>query len=228
MKCCCAKGNAATTSVLIASLVPILVISMSDREPEAAGVAAEAQPVIRSEQADHHPADVLHYVMNRIDGEPEELEIYRGKVVLMVNVASKCGLTPQYEALEELYQRYKDEGFVVIGFPANDFRGQEPGTNEEIAQFCSLEYGVTFPMFEKIVVTGENKHPLYKQLEELPEPLGGEPRWNFTKFLIDESGHVVERFEPRVAPDDPRVTVAIDHLLGREEHTGSIPASPGG
>ncbi|MEQ8770639.1 MAG: glutathione peroxidase [Phycisphaerales bacterium] len=215
MKCCCTKGTSATmTSVLLASLVPIWVVAISDRdEPDSAGASREVAP---AEPAKHHPADVLHYEMNRIDGEPEKLETYRGKVVLLVNVASRCGLTPQYEVLEKLYKERKDEGLVILGFPANDFRGQEPGTNAEIAQFCSLEYGVTFPMFEKIEVTGEDKHPLYAQLEELPEPLGGEPKWNFTKFLVDRRGRVVERFEPRVAPDDERVIDAIDRLLAQK------------
>ncbi|GJM19059.1 MAG: glutathione peroxidase [Phycisphaeraceae bacterium] len=169
--------------------------------------------------APQHPADVLRYEMNRIDGTLENLDDYRGSVVLIVNTASECGLTPQYEALETIYKERKDRGFVVLGFPANEFMGQEPGSNEEIAAFCTERFDVSFPMFEKIVVKGEGTHPLYKQLAELPEPLGGEPKWNFTKFLVDRRGKVVARFEPRVKPDDERVIEAIERLLSQKPAT---------
>ncbi len=227
MKCCCTKGLSTTlTAVVLASFLPVWAVAMGDAgEPKPAGAVPGS---VAAEPAKRHVADVLHYEMRRIDGEPQKLEVYRGRVVLMVNVASRCGLTPQYEALEKLYKERKDEGLVVLGFPANDFRGQEPGTNAEIAEFCSLEYGVTFPMFEKIEVTGEDKHPLYAQLEELPEPLGGEPKWNFTKFLIDRRGRVVERFEPRVSPDDERVIDSIERLLAQKSPDAPVPAGPGG
>ena len=163
---------------------------------------------------------MLGYELNRLDGTPEKLESYKGRVVLMVNVASKCGLTPQYEALEALYEERKDFGLVVLGFPANNFAGQEPGTNAEIAEFCSSTYGVKFPMFEKIDVIGEDANPLYKQLAAQPEPIGGEPKWNFTKFLVNRAGEVVARFEPRVAPDDEKLLEAIERLLAETPEEG--------
>ncbi|MBZ0172654.1 MAG: glutathione peroxidase [Phycisphaerales bacterium] len=152
--------------------------------------------------------------MRRLDGTPEKLEKYKGKVVLLVNVASKCGLTPQYEGIEALYREHKDQGLVVLGFPANNFMGQEPGSNEQIAEFCRAKYDVTFPMFEKISVKGDDTHPLYKQLAAQAEPIGGEPKWNFTKFLLDREGRVVARFEPRVKPTNEKLTGKIGELLG--------------
>ncbi len=165
--------------------------------------------------AETSPADafVLKYEMKRLGGTTENLEKYRGKVVLMVNTASKCGLTPQYKALEAMYREYKDRGFVILGFPANNFAGQEPGTNEQIAEFCTGKYDVTFPMFEKISVKGDDAHPLYRQLAALPEPLGGEPKWNFTKFLLNRDGEVVARFGPRTRPESKKVRAKIESLL---------------
>jgi glutathione peroxidase len=154
-------------------------------------------------------SSVLDLTMHRIDGTPQPLSAYRGQVVLVVNVASKCGLTKQYAALETLYAGKKDEGLVVLGFPANDFMGQEPGTNEEIAAFCSTEYGVTFPMFQKIVVTGDDAHPLFRALTAQSEA----PTWNFTKYLLDREGNLVHRFDPRTTPDDPALRAEIDRLL---------------
>jgi glutathione peroxidase len=156
---------------------------------------------------------VIDLTMKRLDGGEQALSEYQGKVLLLVNVASKCGLTPQYEALETLHETYGERGFSVIGFPANDFRGQEPGTDEEIAEFCSATYGVQFPMFSKVVVTGEEKHPLYQYLTTLPEPVGGEVTWNFQKYLVDREGNVVKMFSPRITPDDPEVVGAIESLL---------------
>ena len=162
--------------------------------------------------ADETPG-ILGFTMDTIEGTPQQLGEYRGDVIMVVNVASRCGLTPQYEALQELYDRYRGEGFTILGFPANNFGGQEPGTNKQIAEFCSDTYGVSFPMFAKISVKGDDAHPLYRSLAELPSPLGGEPRWNFTKFLIDREGRVVERFEPQTAPDARQVTAQIEALL---------------
>jgi glutathione peroxidase len=159
---------------------------------------------------------VLGYSMKRIDGTEESLETYKGKVVLIVNVASKCGYTPQYEGLEKLYKDKKDAGLVVLGFPANNFRSQEPGSNKDIAEFCSSKFGVTFPMFEKISVTGSDQHPLYKQLAAQAAPIGGDPKWNFTKFLVDRHGNVVARFDSKVKPDDAEVTKKIDELLAQK------------
>lgn len=173
-----------------------------------------------------------------ITGEGSSLANYRGKVLLIVNVASKCGLTPQYDALEKLYARFKDSGFVVLGFPANDFAGQEPGSNEDIQTFCKTTFNVDFPLFSKIAVTGVETHPLYKALiavrptatgpgrEAFRENLTGylkqhnavtnpEPGilWNFEKFLVDRNGNVVDRFSPDVLPDDPTVIAAIESAL---------------
>jgi len=132
----------------------------------------------------------------------------------MVNVASKCGYTPQYSALESTYEKYKDQGFVILGFPANNFGAQEPGTNAEIKTFCSTKYNVTFPMFSKISVKGSDTAPLYQFLTEKANPtLAGEIKWNFTKFLVDRNGKVVQRFEPAVTPDSPEVLAAIEKLL---------------
>ncbi|MBL4591114.1 MAG: glutathione peroxidase [Phycisphaerales bacterium] len=160
-------------------------------------------------------AYVLHHTVEMIGGELESLEQYKGRVVLMVNVASKCGYTRQYEGLEALYRKYKDGGLVVIGFPANDFGAQEPGTNEEIAEFCSSKFDVTFPMAAKIHVKGDEVAPLYKQLNAQPAPIGGEPEWNFTKFLVARDGRVVDRFSTKTELDDPGLISALEeHLAG--------------
>lgn len=159
------------------------------------------------------PAYVLGFTMDRIDGTPEPLSDYKGKVVLIVNVASRCGFTPQYTALEKLYGDKKNKGLVILGFPANNFAHQEPGTNEEIAQFCTSKFGVTFPMFAKISVKGDDQHPLYKQLTAQPSPVGGEVKWNFQKYLVDRSGRVVAMYGPPTKPDDAALVAKIDELL---------------
>ena len=143
-------------------------------------------------------------------GKPRSLCEFTGKVVLVVNTASQCGYTPQYEGLEALYKRYRQRGFVVVGFPSNDFGGQEPGTNREVAEFCKLNYGVSFPMFEKIAVTGPAASPLYAALAQRA---GSAPRWNFHKYLIDRDGNRVTSFGSEVAPADPRVTRQIERML---------------
>jgi glutathione peroxidase len=155
------------------------------------------------------PGTIYAYTMDRIDGQPESLEDYKGKVVLVVNVASKCGFTPQYAGLEKLYESKKGRGFVILGFPANNFMGQEPGTNDQIKQFCTSEYGVTFPMFAKISVKGADQAPLYRMLSGESE----EPSWNFTKYLIGKDGKLVRRFGPRTTPADPELVNEIDRLL---------------
>ena len=159
------------------------------------------------------PESIYDFSLNRIDGTPQSLGEYRGKVVLLVNVASKCGYTPQYEGLEALYERYRGRGLVVLGFPANDFGAQEPGSNVEIAEFCRATWSVRFPMFEKIHVKGEDQHPLYAWLTSRPDPIGGEIDWNFQKFLVDRDGNVVERVAPRIEPQDPAVLGTIESLL---------------
>ena len=148
-----------------------------------------------------------------IDGKDTKLDAYKGKVVLIVNVASKCGLTPQYKSLEALYQKYKDKGLVVLGFPCNQFGSQEPGTNEEIKEFCSSKYSVTFPLFDKIDVNGEKRHPLYVALAGKESPFPGDIKWNFGKFLIGQDGKILKRFESRTAPDAAEVTEAIEAAL---------------
>jgi glutathione peroxidase len=185
------------------------------------------------------PTAIYDIPVHRITGEGLSLADYRGKVLLVVNVASKCGLTKQYDALEKLYLRFKDAGLVNLGFPANDFGGQEPGSNEEIQAFCSTTFNVTFPMFQKIAVTGPDTNPLYQALiaaqpkaigpgrdgfrEKLDQFMSGmgtssnpEPGilWNFEKFLINRDGAVIARFSPDVTPDDPTVIAAIEAALG--------------
>jgi glutathione peroxidase len=186
------------------------------------------------------PAPVQDIPVNRITGEGTSLAEFRGKVLLVVNVASQCGLTPQYEALVKLYHRFKDSGLVVLGFPANDFGAQEPGSNEEIQAFCKTTFAVDFPIFQKIAVTGPATHPLYQALIAAQPKATGDTRaamrenlkgflaskhngattnpepgilWNFEKFLIDRNGNVVARFSPEVLPDDPAVISAIESAL---------------
>lgn len=151
-----------------------------------------------------------------LDGsEHPSLADQKGKLTLVVNVASKCGLTPQYTALEEIHERYADRGFSVLGFPCNQFGGQEPGSSEEIATFCSTTYGVTFPMFEKIDVNGDDRHPAYVELTAAADDEGnaGDVQWNFEKFLVSPEGQVIRRFRPMTAPDAPEVVEAIEANL---------------
>ncbi len=150
-----------------------------------------------------------------LSGEPSSLADLKGKTLLLVNVASKCGLTPQYEGLERLHERFADRGFSVLGFPCNQFMGQEPGTPEEIAEFCSMTYGVTFPLFEKIDVNGEARHPLYGALTEVADAEGtaGDIQWNFEKFLVDPNGEIVARFRPTTDPEAAEVVTAIETSL---------------
>src|SRR5271154_1780740 len=162
-------------------------------------------------------SSVYEFTLNSIDGQPAPLAAYKGKVLLVVNVASKCGFTPQYTALEGLYRKYKDQGLVVVGFPANNFMSQEPGTDEEIKDFCKRTYEVDFPMYSKVSVKGEDKAPVYKFLtdKETNPTTGGEIKWNFTKFLVDRDGKVIARFEPAVKPDAQPVVDAIEAALKR-------------
>ncbi len=152
-------------------------------------------PVLRHAEQPQGSAYVLGFKMKLIDGKEQDLSAYKGKVVVIVNVASKCGFTSQYAGLQKLYDDKKDKGLVILGFPANNFGGQEPKGNKDIATFCSDTYHVTFPMFEKISVKGSDQAPLYKKLSEQPAPVGGDPKWNFTKFVVDRSGSVVARFD---------------------------------
>src|SRR6202050_185479 len=157
---------------------------------------------------------IYSFTLNSIDGKPAPLADYKGKVVLIVNVASQCGYTPQYTALEAIYEKYKDQGFVILGFPANNFGAQEPGTNEEIKTFCTRKFSVTFPMYSKISVKGADQAPLYTYLtKETGTGIAGDIKWNFTKFLVDREGKVIQRFEPAVTPDSKEVTAAIEKQL---------------
>lgn len=151
--------------------------------------------------------------LKSIDGKDVSLNDYKGKVMLIVNVASKCGKTPQYAQLEELNKEFKKEGLAVLGFPCNDFGGQEPGSLDEIKEFCSTKYKVTFPMFDKVVVKGADKHPLYQILSGPESPFPGDVKWNFGKFLVGRDGKILKRFEPGVKPDAPEVTDAIKAAL---------------
>ncbi len=179
--------------------------------------------------------DIQEIPFTTIDGKSSSLADLAGNVVLVVNVASKCGLTPQYEALEALYESKRDDGFAIIGFPANNFQGQEPGTNEEIVEFCTTNYAVQFPLAAKISVVGDDQHPLYQQLTAAIPHAEGQPEafrerlqgfkiattedpdilWNFEKFLVAKDGTVVRRFAPSMTPDDPVITAAIDEQLAR-------------
>jgi glutathione peroxidase len=161
-------------------------------------------------------SDLLDLPVTTLDGEPTTLgALTGGRAALVVNVASRCGLTPQYTGLEKLHEEYADRGFTVLGVPCNQFMGQEPGTSEEIAEFCSATYGVTFPMTEKVEVNGPDAHPLYQRLTEVPDATGeaGDVQWNFEKFLLDGSGQVVGRFRPRTEPEAHAIRAAIESIL---------------
>jgi len=155
-------------------------------------------------------SSIHEFTMNNIDGQATPLASMKGKAVLVVNVASQCGYTPQYAGLQALYEKYKGQGLVIIGVPANNFGGQEPGTNEDIKQFCSRKYSVTFPIMAKVSVKGDDKTPLYQYLTSTT---GGEVKWNFTKFLVGKDGKPVQRFESGVSPDSPELAAAIEKAL---------------
>ena len=163
------------------------------------------------------PHSIYDFTLRSIDGDHVSLKSYHGKVVLLVNVASKCGFTPKYAGLEAVYEKYKDRGLVIVGIPANNFAQQEPGTNEEIKKFCSNKYNVSFPMMAKVSVLGDDKTPLYQFLTDptANPKIGGDIKWNFTKFLFDRHGKPVARFEPAVKPDSPEVAAAIEAALGK-------------
>ena len=190
----------------------------------AAGAVALAKPgdqkdvVKEPSKVSAKEASALDFKVKSIDGKDVNLSDYKGKVVLMVNTASKCGLTPQYKGLQALYDKYKDRGLVVIGFPANNFGGQEPGSEAQIKEFCTTKYNVSFPMMSKISVKGDDKHPLYQFLTEgkAGEDFKGDIEWNFAKFLVDRNGNVMARFSARTAPDAPQVTESVEKALDAE------------
>ncbi|MCE9589652.1 MAG: glutathione peroxidase [Planctomycetes bacterium] len=179
--------------------------------------AAQTQPAQTPSQEKHTVPPALNFTVKNIEGKPVNLADYQGKVVLMVNVASKCGLTPQYKGLEGLNEKFGAKGLKVLGFPANNFGAQEPGSEAEIKTFCTTNYGVKFDMFSKISVKGEDKHPLYKYLTEQDAigKKGGDITWNFEKFLLNRKGEVVARFSPKTAPDAPEVVKAIETELAK-------------
>ncbi|MGV6813809.1 MAG: glutathione peroxidase [Phycisphaerales bacterium] len=229
MMCCCknSMGSKIGAGAMIAIFLPAWLAThghqQSPAQKDGAAISTVAMQV--NEPANKEKVkekkvvskDVLGYEMEMIDGTTQSLEQFRGKVVLMVNVASKCGLTPQYEGLEVLYRQYEKDGLVVIGFPANDFNGQEPGTNEDIKAFCTGKYDVTFPMAAKIHVKGKEAHPLYKQLAAQPKPIGGAPEWNFAKFLVNRKGEVVERYPSRTPPTDEKLIKSVEKLLFEDD-----------
>jgi glutathione peroxidase len=161
----------------------------------------------------HAAGSIYDIPLKDIDGKDATLKPYAGKVMLIVNVASKCGFTPQYTALEATYQKYSEQGLVVCGFPCNQFGAQEPGTDAEIKEFCTSKYSVTFPMFDKLEVNGDNRHPLYVALAGTDSPFPGNIKWNFTKFLIGRDGKILARFDSKVKPDSDEVTKAIEAAL---------------
>src|SRR5665213_2813639 len=167
-------------------------------------------PEVFAMPATTQPSGPLDFTVTNIDGQPTDLSQYKGKVVLIVNVASKCGFTPQYAGLEALYKKYQDQGFVILGFPANNFKSQEPGTNAEIKQFCTGKYNVTFPMMAKISVKGDGKAPLYQYLTEAPTAkFPGDITWNFNKFLVGRDGQVIARYTSKVKPTDDEIDGAV-------------------
>ncbi len=184
--------SAMSSFILLLALLPMLLLQV---------VSAQA-------------ADTLYSIpLKDIDGQPASLNAYKGKVMLIVNVASKCGYTPQYAGLEATYKKYKDKGLVILGFPCNQFGGQEPGTDEEIKQFCSRKYQVGFPLFDKIEVNGNNRHALYAALAGDDSPFPGNIKWNFTKFLVGREGKILSRFDSKVKPESPEVVQAIETAL---------------
>jgi len=188
---------------IVSALLVALLLMQAAEKSNAKEKQMEPQPALYS------------FTMKTIDGKDKSLSDYKGKVLMIVNVASKCGHTPQYKGLEALYEKYKDRGFVILGFPANNFLWQEPGTNEEIKKFCTLTYGVKFDMFAKISVKGSDQSPLYHYLTE-ESPVQGSVKWNFQKYLVDRKGNVVEKFAPGTEPTEKEVSAAIEKLLAEK------------
>lgn len=207
---------------LAVSILSVSVL-LASASCEQEGPQAEEPPTSAMEPADETASQVsgtpiYRFEMDNIDGTPVNLDTYSGKVLLLVNVASKCGYTPQYAGLQQLYEKYRDEGLVVLGFPANNFGSQEPGTDDEIQAFCTTNYNVTFPMFSKISVKGDDIHPLYAYLTsaESDPQLAGPITWNFNKFLIGRDGSVIGRYDSKVEPLSPELTGDIESALAKK------------
>lgn len=181
------------------------------RTPE--GVEPKTETPAKETKPEAETTYVLGHTVKDIDGVDVDLASYKGKVLLVVNVASKCGFTPQYLGLQELYTQYKDQGLVVLAFPSNDFGNQEPGSEKEIKELCTAKYKVDFPMFSKVKVIGAEAHPFFKQLAEQKAPAGGEPKWNFNKYLIDRKGNAVEHFESGMKPTSDELKKKVENLL---------------
>ncbi len=200
---------------LVAGAVVLTGVSLFAARPAYLDNVVKAPTKAPAVSKDGKPASPLDFTVQDINGKDTNLSQYKGKVVMIVNVASKCGYTPQYEQLEAVYKKYADKGFVILGFPANNFNGQEPGTNEEIQTFCKSKFGVTFPMMSKISVLGPDKAPLYQFLTEKPTAgdFAGEIGWNFNKFIVDRNGNLIARYNSKVKPDDKMVTEEIEKAL---------------
>ncbi|GAB5465803.1 MAG: hypothetical protein Kapaf2KO_12390 [Candidatus Kapaibacteriales bacterium] len=204
---------------LIISSIGIFSASCSEKENEEGDVyetmaySEEAETLTLNQENTEMANNIYDFEVTTLSGESQKLSDYSGKVLLIVNTASECGYTPQYEGLQKVYEQYKEKGFEVLAFPCNQFGGQEPGTSDEIANFCTTNYSVTFPMFEKIEVNGENEHPLYSYLKSSQSGLITDAiKWNFTKFLIDKNGKPVDRYAPQTKPES--ITEDIEELLG--------------
>jgi glutathione peroxidase len=203
---------------VVASLVAALSLA-ADEPKTGSGSQPSSTPTAASTTSNNpkgtSPMENANYLtipFKTINGNDSTLAAFKGKVVLIVNTASECGYTPQYEGLEKLYEKYKDKGLVIVGFPANNFGGQEPGTNEQIAKFCSTKYSVTFPMMAKVSAKGADKHPLFTYLTE-KSPIPGEIKWNFSKFLLDRNGALVARYLSNVTPEDTVLTSKIESVF---------------
>lgn len=201
--------------VAISSLAAAGLVLAADAKPAKKPARAPVADVIKEPSAAAAKGSPLDQKVKDIDGKETDLSQYKGKVVMVVNVASKCGNTKQYKQLQEVYEKYKDKGLVVIGFPANEFGKQEPGSDAEIKEFCSSKYAVTFPMMSKIVVKGEGIHPLYQQLTTTPG-MEGDVSWNFQKYIIDRNGNVIAKIAPKTLPDDAKVIAVVEKALAAQ------------
>jgi glutathione peroxidase len=208
----------ATITVSLAALLVLTTFAASPADENRSQSSAEDHAQEKKPVTAENANSPLDFTLDNIDGQPTDLGQFRGKVVMMVNVASRCGFTGQYRDLQALYSKYGDDGFVVLGFPANNFMGQEPGSNAQIKEFCSTKYDVTFPMFSKISVKGDDQAELYKYLtdKEKHGKLGGSIRWNFTKFLLDREGNLVARYESRTKPTHRKVVEVIEAELAKK------------